>query len=70
MYVFSLEDDIPSIREEIWNLWNEVGKKWVIDEASRDANLKEQLDFQGALEPPQHYPKDGKYVSMKKMSIL
>ena len=56
----SLEDETPSIKEETWKLWNQVGKQWVEDEASRDEKLKEQLDFQGAAELPTHYPSDSK----------
>ena len=58
--IFSLEDENPSTRETIWKLWGQIGKKWVEDEATRDEKMKEQLDFQGASEPPTHFPSDSK----------
>ena len=54
----NLEDETPSVKDEAWKLWNQVGKHWVQDEVTRDDKLKEQLDFQGAEEPPTHYPTD------------
>ena len=60
--LISLEDETPNVREEIWNLWSEVGKKWVEEEAKRDNKIKEQLDFQGAAEPPSHYPVDSNLI--------
>ena len=54
----SLEDETPMVREESWTLWCDVGKKWVLEQAKHDHKLKEQMDFQGAADPPVHYPKD------------
>ena len=54
----SLDDETPMVREECWTLWCDVGKKWVLEQAKHDAKLKEQMDFQGAADPPVHYPKD------------
>ena len=54
----TLEDESPTNREEIWNIWNEVGKKWLAEELERDHRLKEQVDFQAAEPPPDHYPSD------------
>ena len=59
---FSLEDENPSTRETIWKIWGQIGKKWVEDEATRDEKMKEQLDFQGASEPPTHFPSDSKKI--------
>ena len=68
----SLEDDLSEIREEIWNLWSEVGKKWVMEEITRDEKLKEQLDFQGSAEPPAHFPNQSKkaFLSSRKKKRL
>ena len=56
----SLEDESPSNREEIWQIWNEVGKKWLVEELDRDHRLKEQVDFQAEAPPPSHYPPESK----------
>ena len=54
----SLEDETPMVREECWTLWCDAGKKWVLEQAKHDNKLKEQMDFQGAADPPVHYPKE------------
>lgn len=56
----TLEDETISTQEEIWKMWSQVGKKWVEEEATRDDKIKEQLDFQGAEQQPDHYPDDCK----------
>ena len=58
----SLEDESPSNREEIWQIWNEVGKKWLVEELDRDHRLKEQVDFQAEAPPPSHYPPESKTI--------
>merc|ERR1711963_1388282 len=54
----SLEDETPNVREETWETWNQVGKKWVLEEAKHDHKVKEQLDFQAGAELPSHFPTD------------
>ena len=57
----SLEDETPNVREETWETWNQVGKKWVLEEAKHDHKVKEQLDFQAGAELPSHFPTDSKF---------
>jgi len=74
----SLEDESPSNREEIWQIWNEVGKKWLVEELDRDHRLKEQVDFQAEAPPPSHYPPEikranfgcRKYISKVMFKLL
>lgn len=67
--IFSLEDETPSTKEAVWKLWSQIGKKWVEDEATRDDKMKEQLDFQGASEPPTHFPTESNLYQNSKQSF-
>ena len=54
-----LDDELPDNAAKSREIWIGVGKHWIEDEASRDDQMKDKLDFDGEQPQPEHYPRNG-----------